>query len=233
MSIMKRPVHRANTLEVEKVIKIDRVTKVVKGGKRLAFRAFVIVGDGRGKVGYGLGKSKEVPVSIRKAIDRAKKTMQKVNLVDGTLPHEVLGRFGAAKVIIKPAKQGTGVIAGGAVRILLEAAGLKDVVAKSIGSSNQINTAKAALNGLNLCRDLEEQEKIRGKKLYVYKAKKDEEIAPVVEKGVEAVPVVKKEEEKEKPEEKAIAKKKPAVKAVKAKAETVEKKNENQKEDKA
>jgi small subunit ribosomal protein S5 len=170
---MEKSKPRQGEYAVEKVIKIDRVTKVVKGGKRLAFRSFVIAGDAKGKVGCGLGKSKEVPVSIRKALDKAKKSIKPVNVVDGTLPHMVIGRFGAAKVIMKPAKPGTGVIAGGAVRILLEAAGLKDIVAKSIGSNNQINVARAALDGLLQCKCLEEEEKIRGKRLPVYSPKRN------------------------------------------------------------
>lgn len=153
---------------VEKVIKIDRITKVVKGGKRLAFRAFVISGDQNGCVGYGLGKSKEVPVSIRKAIEKAKKNQKSVCMVSGSIPHEVVGEFGSARVLIKPAPPGTGVIAGGAVRILLEAAGFTDVVAKSLGSRNAINMAKAAMDGLLRCRDLKLEERRRSIKLPVY-----------------------------------------------------------------
>jgi small subunit ribosomal protein S5 len=153
---------------IEKVIKIDRVNKVVKGGKRLAFRAFVISGDKEGQVGFGLGKSKEVPVAIKKGITKAKKSFAKINMVNGTLPHEVVGVFSSSKVILKPAKPGTGVIAGGPVRILLEAAGFKNVVAKSMGSRNAINTTKAAINGLLQCRNLKNEELKRGKKLPVY-----------------------------------------------------------------
>jgi small subunit ribosomal protein S5 len=151
----------------EKVIQIDRVNKVVKGGKRLSFRALVIVGDNKGKVGIALGKSREVPSAIRKGIERAKKDLSNVNIVGGTIPHMVLGSYGASKVLLKPAKQGTGVIAGGAVRILLEAAGLKNIVAKSIASGSAINTAKAALNGLLNLKDLEVESKLRGKQLPV------------------------------------------------------------------
>ncbi|MBT5954944.1 30S ribosomal protein S5 [bacterium] len=152
---------------VEQAFKINRVNKVTTGGKRLAFRAFVIVGDKNGRVGIGVGKSKEVPVAIKKGIDRAKKSLIKVNIVNGTLPHEVLAHFGAAKVLLKPAKPGTGVIAGGSVRILLESAGFKDVVAKCIGGSNTINNAKAAIEGLKTLRDYNEQVKLRGKKFSV------------------------------------------------------------------
>lgn len=153
---------------MEKVIKIDRITKVVKGGKRLAFRAFVVVGDMSGRVSYGLGKSKEVPSAIKKAIEKAKKNMKPINVVEGTIPHEIEGKFGASKVILRPAKPGTGVIAGGSVRILLEALGLKDVVAKALGAGSTINAAKAAMDGLLRLRDIEEEEKMRGKKLPVY-----------------------------------------------------------------
>ncbi len=153
---------------VEKVIKIDRITKVVKGGKRLAFRAFVIVGNRKGKVGFGLGKSKEVPVAIKKAIERAKKRLESIQLVGGTLPHQVLGKFGASRVILKPAKAGRGVIAGGSTRILLEALGVKDVVAKSKGSNNPINAAQAAMEGLRQLKNLENEEKLRGKTLPVF-----------------------------------------------------------------
>ena len=136
----------------EKVVKINRVNKVVKGGKRLAFRAFVICGDKKGSVGFGIGKSKEVPVAIKKAIEKAKKSLEKINVYDETLPHEVYAKFGASKVLIRPAKKGTGVIAGGAVRVILEAVGLKNVVAKSLGSRNPINTAKAAKVALLKCK---------------------------------------------------------------------------------
>ncbi|MCP4049550.1 MAG: 30S ribosomal protein S5 [bacterium] len=156
---------------LEKVIQIDRVTKVVKGGKRLAFRAFVIAGNQNGQVGYALGKSKEVPVAIKKGVDKAKKKFMKINIVNGTIPHEVLGEYGASKVVMKPARPGTGVIAGGSIRILLEAAGVKNIVAKSIGASNSINAAKAALNGLLQCRDLDRECKRRGKMLPVYQVK--------------------------------------------------------------
>jgi len=154
--------------DIEKVIRIDRVNKVVKGGKRLAFRAIVVTGDQNGSVGFGLGKSKEVPTAIRKAIERSKKNRKKVNIVEGTIPHPVVGKFGSSSVVLRPAKPGTGVIAGGPVRILLEALGIRNVVAKTNGSGNAINTLHATLNGLLLCKDLKEAEKIRGKKLPVF-----------------------------------------------------------------
>ena len=139
----------------EKVVKINRVNKVVKGGKRLAFRAFVICGDKKGSVGFGIGKSKEVPVAIKKAIEKAKKSLNKINVFEDTLPHEVHAKFGSSKVLIRPAKKGTGVIAGGAVRVILEAVGFKNVVAKSLGSRNPINTAKAAKVALLKCKHKE------------------------------------------------------------------------------
>jgi len=153
---------------VEKVIKIDRINKVVKGGKRLAFRAFVIAGDQNGKVGLGLGKSKEVPAAIKKGVEKARKHLVNINIVNGTLPHEVIGEYGSARVILKPARPGTGVIAGGAVRILLESLGLKNVVAKSLASRNPINCARAALVGLQQCKDLKSESAIRGKQLPVF-----------------------------------------------------------------
>ena len=132
----------------EKVIQIRRVTKVVQGGKRMAFRAAVVVGDHEGKVGVALGKSREVPSSIRKAIEKGKKVMSKVLLQGGTIPHEVWGKAGASKVFLRPAAEGTGVIAGGSIRTVLEMVGLKDIVAKSHGSNNTINMAKATVDAL-------------------------------------------------------------------------------------
>ena len=167
---------------MEKVIRIDRVNKVVKGGKRLAFRAFIIAGDQEGKVGYGLGKSKEVPVAIKKAVERAKKYQVGVNIINGTIPHDIIGVYGASRVLLKPAKPGTGVIAGGAIRILLEALGLRNIIAKSLGSRNSINATKAALNGLLNLRNLKEEEEARGRKLPVYfktDAEMEEELAAV------------------------------------------------------
>lgn len=160
---------------VEKVIRIDRVNKVVKGGKRLAFRAFVISGDQNGRVSFGLGKSKEVPAAIKKGIERAKKNLRPVALIEGTIPHDVIGDYGSTRVIIKPAKPGTGVIAGGAVRILLEAAGFKNVYAKVLGSRNAINAARAALQGLLLCKNKETEEKLRGMSLPVFYRKLEED----------------------------------------------------------
>lgn len=149
----------------EKLIRVNRVTKVNKGGKKLAFRAFVIVGDQKGKVGLATSKSKEVPMAIKRSIEKAKKDLHKINIVNGTIPHNVIGEFKASKVVIRPAKEGTGVIAGGSIRILLESLGVQNVVAKSIGSNNPLNMARAALNGLRTLKDLSEQQERRGVKI--------------------------------------------------------------------
>jgi len=149
----------------EKLIKVNRVTKVNKGGKKLAFRAFVIVGDQKGTVGLATAKSKEVPLAIRRSIDKAKKQMHEINVVDGTIPHRIVGEFKASKVVLRPAPEGTGVIAGGSIRILLESLGIENVVAKSIGSNNSLNMAKAALNGLLKLKKLSDVEERRGVKI--------------------------------------------------------------------
>ena len=150
----------------EKVISIGRVTKVTKGGRTFRFSATVVVGDRKGKVGLGNGKSNEVPEAISKAIKAAEKNVFKVNLVeDRTISHEIIGVCGAARVLIKPAKAGSGIIAGGPVRNVLELVGVKDVVSKSLGSNTQINTAKATINALKNQKSVEHVAQLRGKKV--------------------------------------------------------------------
>jgi len=146
----------------DQVISINRVTKVVKGGKNLSFSALVVVGDRQGRVGYGMGKAKEVPAAIKKGVDKAKRDMIEVPMSGSTVPHAVMGRFGSGRVMIKPAQEGTGVIAGGAVRAVMESAGIKDVVTKSLGSANPNNIVKAVFQGLLQLRSPAEVAKNRG-----------------------------------------------------------------------
>lgn len=148
---------------IDKVVHINRTAKVVKGGRRFSFSAVVVVGDGNGKVGCGLGKAKEVPEAIRKGVERAKKSMTEIPLVNQTIPYEVMGKYGAGMVLLKPASQGTGVIAGGAVRAVLEAAGVQNILTKCMRSHNPHNLVKATLNGLRQLRSRETIAARRGK----------------------------------------------------------------------
>ncbi|NMB76809.1 MAG: 30S ribosomal protein S5 [Myxococcales bacterium] len=149
---------------IERVVHINRVAKVVKGGRRFSFAAIVVLGDGNGSVGVGKGKANEVPEAIRKGTENARKHMFRVPLIDGTIPHEVLGHFGAGQVLLKPAGKGTGVIAGGPVRAVLEAAGVRDVLSKSLGTGNPHNVVRATLKALEQLEAIEVAAVRRGKK---------------------------------------------------------------------
>ncbi len=165
---MRQPINRisAQGLDLkDQVISINRVTKVVKGGKNMSFAALVVVGDEAGHVGFGSGKAREVPLAIKKAIEAAKKNLIRVPLINNTLPHQLIGKYGAGRVMMKPASEGTGVIAGGAVRAIMQAVGVHDVRTKILGSTNPHNVVRATFDGLLNMKDPMELARLRGKQV--------------------------------------------------------------------
>src|SRR6202050_2729781 len=160
---VRQPIEVSSNSLKDQVVAINRVTKVVKGGKNLSFSALVVVGDQHGHAGFGMGKAREVPMAIRKAIEQAKKNMVKLNLKGSTIPHQVLGRYGSGQVLLKPAPEGTGVIAGGAVRAVMEVAGIQNVLTKSLGTSNPHNVIKATFDALMHLKDAAKVAEGRGK----------------------------------------------------------------------
>ncbi|MFO8033206.1 MAG: 30S ribosomal protein S5 [Desulfohalobiaceae bacterium] len=150
---------------IEKIVHLNRVAKVVKGGRNFKFSALVVVGNGQGKVGYGQGKANQVPDAIQKATEQARKNMVEIPIVEGTLPYEVLGHFGAGRVLLKPASKGSGIIAGGPVRAVMEAAGVQNILSKALGTNNPINVLKATMSGLCSLRTADEVSRLRGKQV--------------------------------------------------------------------
>ena len=160
---MQRFKNREESEFKEKLVAVNRVSKTVKGGRNMRFSALVVIGDEKGRVGYGMGKAVEIPEAIRKAVEDAKKHLVTVPIVGTTIPHEVIGKYGTGKVVLMPAPEGSGVIAGGPARAVIEQAGIKDIVTKSYGTNNPINVVKATVEGLSRLKTIEEGARLRGK----------------------------------------------------------------------